>query len=175
MITFEQFKKCSPYTNLKRAELVYDALIPTLEKYEINTYLRIAHFLAQVIHESGSFRYTEEIASGAAYEGRKDLGNTSPGDGKRYKGRGLIQLTGKANYKQYSDYAKIDFVANPIKLAELKHAVDSAGWFWKTRGLNALADKNEFLKITKRINGGTNGLFDREQHFNRCRSILVTS
>lgn len=173
MITFEQLKKCSPYTNLKRLDLIYPLLLKTLERYEIYTPLRAAHFLSQIIHESGSFKYTKEIADGSAYEGRKDLGNTQKGDGVRYKGRGMIQITGRANYKAYSNYTKIDFVNNPQKLEELKHAIDSAGWFWKTRNLNELADKDDVVAITKRINGGKNGLDSRIQILTLCKSILL--
>src|SRR6185436_1802430 len=104
------------------------------------TPLRQAMFLAQLGHESMSFRYMEEIASGAAYEGRKDLGNTHTGDGKRFKGRGPIQLTGRANYKAAGDALGVDFINSPEIAAFTEYGFRTAVWFWGTRNLNPLAD-----------------------------------
>lgn len=132
-----------------------------LPHYEIDNPMRQAAFLAQVAHESGRFFYTEEIASGAAYEGRLDLGNTQIGDGPRFKGRGLIQLTGRSNYREFSEHTGIDFTAYPELVATPQCAVQSACWFWNERGLNNLADVGEFKKITKIINGGYHGLEQR--------------
>ena len=89
-------------------------------KYSINTPIRFAAFIAQLAHESGSFFYTEELASGAAYEGRKNLGNTVKGDGVTYKGRGFIQITGRANYTSLSKEFGVDFVKNPKLLGGKK-------------------------------------------------------
>lgn len=128
----------------------------TLEKFNINTPQRVAAFLAQLAHESGSLRYVREIASGEAYEGRKDLGNTQSGDGVRFKGRGLIQITGRTNYKAVGDTLQYDFLSNPEDLELPGAACMSAGWFWDNRGLNKYADENTeegFLTISKRING----------------------
>lgn len=139
----------------------------------IDTPLRMAHFLAQIGHESGSLRFSEELASGEAYEGRTDLGNTQPGDGPRFKGRGLIQLTGRTNYTLYSQETGIDFVGNPQMLADdPRAAVDVACWFWQTNGLNDLADEDDVTAITRRINGGFNGLDDRVGFLARARSLL---
>ena len=124
--------------------------------------LRLIHFLAQLAHESGNFRYMEEIASGAAYEGRKDLGNTQAGDGKRYKGRGPIQLTGRANYRRYGQQLGIDFENNPTIVAIPSVGLLVACKFWFDNGLNELADKDDVLTITRRINGGLNGFDDRK-------------
>ncbi len=150
--------------------------VPYLKKYcreyKINTPQRLAAFLAQVGHESGRFHYTEEIASGAAYEGRLDLGNTEVGDGCRYKGRGLIQLTGRYNYSRLSDATGIDFIANPQALADPEYAVLSACWYWSVRGLNSLADSGQYNLITKKINGGYNGLADREYFHRKCKEAL---
>lgn len=124
--------------------------------------LRFAHFIAQLAHESGNFRYMEEIASGAAYEGRKDLGNTQAGDGKRYKGRGPIQLTGRANYRRYGQQLGIDFENNPEIVAIPSVGLLVACKFWADNNLNALADQDDVTTITRRINGGLNGFEDRK-------------
>lgn len=132
-----------------------------LETYSIKTQLRFCHFLAQLAHESGNFRYMEEIASGAAYEGRKDLGNVNKGDGVRFKGRGPIQLTGRANYRRYGQQLGIDFENNPAIVAIPSVGLLVACKFWSDNGLNALADQDDVTTITRRINGGLNGFEDR--------------
>jgi putative chitinase len=142
-------------------------------EFGIDTVERETMFLAQVAHESGAFNYVREIASGQAYEGRKDLGNTEPGDGVRYKGRGLIQVTGKANYKSCGDALGIDLIAQPELLETPEYAARSAGWFWDSRKLNAIADKGDFLLLTKRINGGTNGYADRQAYLQRAQGVIV--
>ena len=142
--------------------------------YDISTPLRQAHFLAQVGHESWGFKFCEEIASGAAYEGRRDLGNTEPGDGMRFKGRGWIQLTGRTNYKAYSDFKGINFVVAPQRVAT-EFAGDVAGWYWHTRKLNAEADEDDLLTITKRINGGLNGIDDRRRRLAKAKLALEIS
>ena len=134
--------------------------------------LRLIHFLAQLAHESGNFRYMEEIASGAAYEGRKDLGNTQPGDGKRFKGRGPIQLTGRANYRRYGQQLGIDFENNPAIVAIPSVGLLVACKFWSDNGLNELADKDDVVSITKRINGGTNGLADRKAKLEIIKGMI---
>jgi predicted chitinase len=133
-----------------------------MREAHITTQPRARQFLAQVLHESGRLRFFQEIASGAAYEGRRDLGNVRPGDGRRYKGRGPIQLTGRANYRAAGKALGLPLEARPDLAA--RHAVGwrIAAWYWRTRGLNALADRGDFLGITRRINGGTNGLADRQ-------------
>jgi putative chitinase len=151
----------------------YAAILAGMQKGSINTPLRQAHFLAQLGHESGELRYTQELASGTAYEGRKDLGNTQPGDGMRFKGRGLIQLTGRANYTAFSKACGQDLLTHPELLAETPLAVDVAVWFWAQHGLNALADKDDVVRITKRINGGTNGLADRQILLARTKWFLM--
>jgi putative chitinase len=154
----------------------YLPLLPTMVAYEVNTPLRQSHFLAQVGHESGSFHYTEELASGAAYEGRADLGNTQAGDGPRFKGRGLIQLTGRANYLAYGRDKGRNFTDgdNPAIIAtDASLAVDVAGWFWARNHLNALADQDDVMAITRRINGGLNGLADREDYLARAKFFLI--
>ncbi|MBS1815429.1 MAG: chitinase [Acidobacteria bacterium] len=142
----------------------------------IDTPLRQAHFLAQVAHESGELRYTEELASGEQYEGRKDLGNTQKGDGVRFKGRGLIQLTGRANYIAFGKFANADFTVGDAMArisTEPMLAVQTAVWFWNQHELNALADTDDLVAITKKINGGTNGLADRRSKLERAKFFLV--
>jgi putative chitinase len=152
----------------------YAALLAGMKAGAMDSPLRQAHFLAQVGHESGQLRYTEELASGEVYEGRKDLGNTQPGDGPRFKGRGLIQLTGRVNYAAFGKSIGRDVLAAPEVVAtDPSLAVSAAVWFWTKHGLNALADKDDVLGITKRVNGGTNGLADREELLARAKWFLV--
>lgn len=149
-------------------------------KFGITNPLRVSHFLAQTAHESGGFRYVEELASGAAYDTGKlavKLGNTPErdGDGQKYKGRGYIQITGKANYKAYRDsgYCVGDVVAHPEWLCSSPGRMKSAMWFWWSHGCNQLADKDDIRAITKRINGGMNGLADRQYYLRRVKRILM--
>lgn len=142
-----------------------------MHDFDINTRARAAAFIAQVAHESGSFRYREEIASGAAYEDRRDLGNTFRGDGRRFKGRTFIQVTGRTNYAAISRALKVDFLRHPGKLAEQRYAALGAAWWWQTHGCNQLADRGDFIALTRRINGGTNGLADRQAFHRRARRV----
>jgi putative chitinase len=162
------FKEADP----KRIDRFLPYLNQTLEEFEINTPQRIRMFLAQIGHESGQLRYVRELASGEAYEGRKDLGNTSPGDGVRYKGRGLIQITGKANYVRVSQALGLPLLEKPELLEEDQNAVRSAGWFWYKNNLNSLADMGLFREVTKRINGGYNGYADRYKLYQRALEII---
>lgn len=152
-----------------------DRIAQVMANRAIDTPLRQAHFLAQVGHESGELRFRTEIASGDAYEGRLDLGNTQPGDGRRFKGRGLIQLTGRANYTEYGRAInrEAELLAKPELVgSDPALCVDVAGWFWAKRGLNELADKDDLTAITKRVNGGLNGLEDRRRLVKRAKSLL---
>lgn len=144
----------------------------TLERYQINTALRIAHFIAQVAHESDCFNAMEEYASGEDYEGRDDLGNTQPGDGVRFKGRGLIQLTGRSNYAAFAKAMNVDFIAQPTLVAQAPYAVLVAGWFWDNNQLNSLADQDDLRAVTRTINGGYNGLEDREKYLQVAKRVL---
>ena len=153
-----------------------EPFVPWLKKYcreyKINTPTRLAAFLAQIAYESGCFRYTEEIASGAAYEGRLDLGNTQSGDGSRFKGRGLIQLTGRYNYTRLTEDTGIDFLSCPDLLSEPQYAVLSACWYWGKKDLNGVADSGNFLLLTKLINGGHNGYADRDYFHRKCKEAF---
>ena len=127
----------------------------------ITSRARARDFLAQVLHESGGLRWFEEIADGSAYEGRTDLGNVRPGDGRRFKGRGPIQLTGRANYRWAGRALRLNLEGHPGLASSHRIGWRIAALYWQARGLNALADRGDFLGITRRINGGTNGWADR--------------
>jgi putative chitinase len=187
-MTIEQIKAATG-ASTPTAQKFIPYLLETFDKYEINTPKRQLCFLSQIGHESGGLFYTEELASGVAYENRADLGNTQAGDGVKYKGRGLIQITGRANYKALSTAFNEDFINNPTLLGaknstictpeQLKYATLSAGWFWTSRKLNDCADTtlletivetdtaNPYRTITKRINGGYTHYKDRILNFNK--------
>jgi putative chitinase len=150
-----------------------EVLQSTLEAYAIDTRLRIAHFLAQTCHESAGFRTTEEFASGEAYEGRADLGNTRSGDGVRYKGRGLIQLTGRANYRSVGRALGIDLERNPALAAEPRLSLRIACEYWRSRNVNALCDRDDLIAVTRSINGGLNGLDDRRSLTTKAKAVLA--
>ena len=137
----------------------------------------MAAFIAQIGHESGQLVYVREIwgptPAQAKYEGRKDLSNSVPGDGFKYRGRGLIQITGRANYAACGEALGLDLINQPELLEQPKNACLSAAWFWATNGLNTLADQDQFNTITRRINGGLNGLQDRLEIWARARAVLV--
>jgi putative chitinase len=155
---------------------ITDALNQTFAKYQINTRIRICHFMAQVLHESGSFRYMFEIwgptPTQRNYEGRKDLGNIFPGDGYLFRGRGYIQLTGRSNYKAASIEFGVDLLTNPDLVAQFPLVSFAAGWYWKTHSLNQFADMDDVVTITKRINGGLNGLSDRQKWLEKVKSVI---
>ena len=159
----------------ERANRFCQFLNEAMGRFDINSPERQAAFLAQVGHESGRLRYVEELASGRAYEGRADLGNSEPGDGVRYKGRGLIQITGRGNYAKASEALDVDFIGEPELLERPGYACLSAAWFWATHGLNELADTGDFRKITRRINGGFNGLADRLALWDDAKRVLNAS
>jgi putative chitinase len=179
-----------------------EPLNETFEKYEINTPKRQACFIGQCMHESGGFKllrenlnysakglvatwpsrfpneeYAEEYArkperiANKVYSGR--MGNTEDGDGAKYIGRGLIQLTGKDNYKAVTEALGTDFIGQPQLLEEPRYAALSAGWFWNKKGLNALADANDIETMTKRINGGSIGIDDRKAKIAMVAKYLV--
>jgi putative chitinase len=143
-----------------------------MSMFGVDTRERRAMFLAQVGHESGQLRYVEEIASGAAYEGRADLGNTQPGDGVKFKGRGLIQITGRHNYRECGKEFKLDLLSNPKLLSEPKLAALSAGWFWWKNNLNRFADVGDIEGCTRKVNGGLNGYKDRVMLYKRALAVL---
>jgi predicted chitinase len=171
-VTQAQLLKIMPNLGAEKARQYLPFLNQAMAEQGITTEPRKEMFLAQLAHESGGLRYMEEIASGAAYEGRRDLGNTQPGDGKRFKGRGPIQLTGRANYREVGRALGLDLEGNPGLAASPAVGFRIAAYFWKSRGLNSLADQGNFREVTRRINGGYNGLADREMYWARARAAI---
>ena len=115
----------------------------------------------------------KELASGAAYEGRRDIGNTQPGDGKKYKGAGFIQLTGRANYASFSKYMNDPKIMNGVDYVALNYPATSAGYWWYNNRMNALCDRNPLIEeVTKRVNGGLRGIEDRKVYYNRCLEVI---
>lgn len=171
-MTPDQLRVVMPYSGVK-AEAYALHLVRTCIEFGITTPLRKAAFIAQLAHESGEFRYVEEIADGSTYEDRVDLGNTQPGDGPKFKGRGLIQVTGRKNYYECGKALGLQLIENPRLLCEPVNATRSAGWFWQSRNLNDLADAEKFGTLTKRINGGYNGLDERIRYYVRARKVFV--
>ena len=157
-------------TNIRLAGPFFPA---ALARHDITTLLRKAHFLAQVCEESWGFSDMKEEGSGEEYEGRKNLGNTSPGDGPRYKGRGFIQLTGKANYRTYGKALGLDLLRHPELAENPKNAVESACEYWTKRHLNPLADKDDLKTITRLINGRhMRGLAKRAAYLAQAKKLL---
>lgn len=159
---------------------VLNALRVSLPEFDITTTNRVAAFIGQIAHESGELRYLTELATGDAYEGRQDLGNNQPGDGRRYKGRGFIQLTGRANYQAYQDERagprfNANVVANPNLVATPAMGMDVSAWYWDKRKLNRYADEWDLETITRRINGGLNGFDRRVQYCTIARDFLTRS
>lgn len=160
-----------PYAGA-RADTFAAPLTAAMSEFGITTPQQQAAFLGQVAHESGSLRYTRELSDGRAYEGRADLGNTATGDGPRYKGRGLLQITGRGNYAHCGADLGLDLLAHPELLEVPDGASRSACWYWKTHGLNRYADADNFGSLTKAINGGFNGLDERIRNWLVARRAL---
>ena len=176
LITVEFLKKCSPYITTERAKIYAPILKVYIRRFELDYCAsRLAMFLAQIIHESGCFRYTKELASGEAYEGRKDLGNVNPGDGVKYKGRGLLQITGRANYQELSMLLDVDLIARPELLEEPPLAVASACQWWNKRAerLNKMADRGDIEGVTRVINGGLYGIVERAKLYTNINNIIL--
>jgi len=181
MITIEAIQSaCKTSSGKDRAVLFTALLAEIMPQWGINTRQREAMFIAQLLHESGEFRYLAELG-GNAYLSKYDtgrlaarLGNTpeADGDGQLYKGRGLIQVTGKYNYKKCGEALKLPLLINPELLENPRHAVSSACWYWQSSKLNRFADTDNILSCTKAINGGTNGLEDRKQYWEKLKITL---
>lgn len=183
MLSDAQLRQIMPHLAAAKAASFLPHLNDAMARWEVNTLARTAAFVAQLAHESGEFRWMEELwgptAAQQRYEPPADLaarlGNTEPGDGKRYKGRGPIQVTGRSNYQRFGKLLGIDLVGQPELAATPAVGFQIAGAFWKSNGLNELADAGDFLKITKRINGGTNGLEDRRKYHAQALAVLEGS
>jgi putative chitinase len=172
MITREMIKAIAPNSKEEIIGPLVGYLNKYMPKYEVNNYLRVCHFLAQAAHEAASFRTLEEYASGAAYEGRKDLGNVVRGDGVRYKGRGIFQLTGRANYRSIGAKIGMDLENNPELAESPEVSVLTALEYWRSRNLNPLADADNVEAITRKINGGLNGFDDRKKYLAKCKQVI---
>jgi predicted chitinase len=142
-----------------------------MRRADITSQRRAEQFLAQLLHESGGLRYRRELASGQAYEGRADLGNTHPRDGMRYRGRGWIQITGRANARAAGKALGLPLEAHPELMERSDVAWLVSTWFWTVHGLNALADHGNIVEITHRINGGENGLASRRAYLARLQRV----
>lgn len=173
LISKKQLLEVMPQAAQENIDKYHEPLNDAMREFEIDTPLRISAFIAQIAHETLSLKYDEEIASGEAYEGREDLGNVNPGDGRRYKGRSLIHLTGRANYEKYGRILGVKLEAHPKRAKEPEISARIAGLYWDRNGLNQLADQERFKDITLKINGGYNGLSDREKYYERAKSLLL--
>jgi predicted chitinase len=182
MLDDAQLQEIMPALPAAKRQLYLPHLNAAMRESGIGTtLLRSAAFVAQLAHESGEFRWMEEIWGPTAAQLRYEppntlaqrLGNTEAGDGKRFKGRGPIQITGRFNYAKYGQLLGRDLVAEPALAAAPELAFATAGLFWRTNGLNELADAQDFVGITRRINGGTNGLADRQMYYARAKTALA--
>lgn len=175
-VTAQQLLQILPNAGAK-AGVFAPALNTAMGRYQIIGVPRVAAFIAQIGHESGQLLYVRELwgptPAQARYEGRADLGNTQQGDGFKFRGRGLIQITGRANYAECGEALGLDLISHPELLEQPEWATKSAAWFWSTRGLNTLADAGDFERITRRINGGLNGLADRLALWEKARAVLA--
>jgi putative chitinase len=183
MLTAEQLQSIMPRLSDTRNSEFLPFLAAAMAEFAIEAPARAAAFLAQLAHESGQFRFMEEIWGPTDAQRRYEpvtklsqaLGNTNVGDGKRFKGRGPIQLTGRANYQRFGDLLSVDLLADPPRAANPSVAFRTAGLFWSKKGLNELADvatPAAFKEITRRINGGTNGLAERQAFYAVARKVL---
>ena len=183
MLTQDQLHAIMPKLAQDRGTAFFPFLTAAMTEFGIDRPARTAAFLAQLAHESGQLRFMEEIWGPTAAQGRYEpkstlatnLGNTQVGDGKRFKGRGPIQLTGRANYKRFGDLLGLDLVTTPERAANPDVAFRIASLFWSKRGLNELADQatpEAFREITRRINGGFNGLTERQRFYDTAAQVL---
>ncbi len=144
-----------------------------LNRFEINTHPRMCHFLSQTAHESGGLKWMKELGSGEEYNGRKDLGNIEPGDGPKYKGAGVIQLTGRSNYQAFANYIHDPKVMDGVDYVSTTYPFTSGGFWWHNNNMNALCDRGATVEeITRRVNGGLNGLADRQAYYEKAIKVF---
>lgn len=170
-MTPDQLRRIMPYSS-GLADHAAAPLTNACVEFDIYSPLRQAAFIAQVAHESGSLHYVRELASGEAYENRTDLGNLYVGDGRKFRGRGYLQITGRANYEICGKALTLPLLDKPELLEETINAARSAAWFWQTHGLNELADARLFQSITRVINGGLMGLAERVQFYQLAQQVF---
>jgi putative chitinase len=173
MITQTILRKLCPQSKTSIIKDVADYFVDYAPKYGVISDLRVCHFMAQAGHETDNFQTLEEYASGSGYEGRSDLGNVYQGDGVRYKGRGIFQLTGRSNYITFGNLIGVDLVNNPEMAEDPKISVQTALEYWKNRDLNKWADRDDIETITKRINGGLNGYPHRKELYARMKVLIL--
>jgi len=188
LLTPHAFRQATGLASAKADEW-YASIMAACLEFDINTRVRITAFLAQVAHESGTFLYTSEIwgptPAQMRYKQRADLGNTEPEAlrhayvagvidvGKFYRGHGLIQITGFYNHKKAALALGVPADSDPAILASKSLAARSAAWWWKAHGCNELADAGDFVALTRRINGGVNGLADRQVRYARAQAAIT--
>lgn len=183
MLTEVQLIQIMRNASQRKCHLYLVPLNDAMVTHGIDNLLRTAAFIAQLAHESGEFQFMEEIWGPTAAQKRyeppsdlaKRLGNTQPGDGKRFKGRGPIQITGRFNYQKYGDLLGLDLISNPAQAATPEVGFATAALFWERNGLNKLADADQFKDITQRINGGQNGAAERERYYERAKLVLASA
>lgn len=179
-VSKDQFKGLFPLLSTTRSDLLYPwfnvALSSLFDDKKGNTECNIiTSFAAQIGHESVDLATFEEFASGEAYEGRcKQLGNCYPGDGVKFKGRGAIQITGRSNYQKVSDFLDEDFISKPDYLVMPSYGFQASVWYWVSNNLNqyCTGTTNDFITLTKKINGGINGLEDRINKWDRAKNVM---
>jgi WXG100 family type VII secretion target len=177
-ITTQQLRQAMPGLSQKQADLYAPILNRAMNEFHINTPARRNMFLAQIAHESGNLRHFRELGNDAyfqRYEGRRNLGNTQPGDGPKFRGRGAIQITGRTNYESAGRALGLDLTTHPELLEQPENAIRSAAWWWEQHGLNERVDRNpnDIRGVTRVINGGFNGLPERQNGFDRINRVLV--
>jgi putative chitinase len=179
MLNDQQLHQIMPHLKNPWRRQCLPHLQAAMSDFDLEPALRAAAFLAQIAHESGEFKFFEEIwgptAAQRRYEGRRDLGNTQPGDGFRYRGRGAIQLTGRSNYRKYGGKLHLALEDHPDLASQPEVAFRIAAQFWADHGLNALADQGDLRGITRKINGGLNGFLERNRYYQRARLVLAAN
>ncbi|WP_306223028.1 glycoside hydrolase family 19 protein [Bosea beijingensis] len=175
-VTRERLLRLAPSANATIVTGIAGRFDDLADDHDVTTRLRLCHFLAQAAHETDGFRTLEEYGGPAyfiRYEGRRDLGNTQAGDGIRYHGRGIFQLTGRANYRRFGQLLGIDLEAEPERAKEPETSLRVAFAYWAERAINTAADADDGERVTKLINGGSNGLAERARFLAKAKGIWL--